>query len=479
MHARLKSGSWRRNAASVLAVAAVVLTPLAPSTAAAAAPKNAHFVVGHGEYSDIAVASDGTAHVAWVHQSAPGVADQIQYCRVPRGKRACVGLQTFALPGQQIGERPYVFLPGGSTVLLLSHRCCFSPDQAPASELTELLRSTDGGKTFGPPLLIGTHSASGDAKLGPAGTVYTITDTVTAGVSVQRNALDGSDPELAGRQADLGPVGNPDEYDGSLAVLPDGSVLAAHDDGDVFAKTFHVSRFSGSGDPNVSSSWPTVVTGAASSSPKTGGSLTQLASGKKGVFLFNADNELYARFQVRKWTGSTFGAPSFITPAGQDNIFPSFWEDAAGRTSVVYSDTHRVFTYRASDLKGFAKPMALKASDGYHLRGATAADGGGFVSYDQNSGTGLVSLVPIPVRRTISESVKGSVLSGKVVAFRAHHLVALQKSTTHGWVTVKTVGLSAKGTYKVTLPKGKAKWRAVALAVEGYAEADGRAFSRG
>ena len=121
----------------------------------------------------------------------------------------------------------------------------------------------------------------------------------------------------------------------------------------------------------------------------------------------------------------------------------------------------------------------LSAHDAFHLRGATAADGGGFVSYDQNSGTGLVSLVPIPVRRTITESVKGSVLSGKVAAFQAHQPVALQKSVKKGWVTVKTVGLSAKGGYKVTLPAGKAKWRAVALAVEGYAEADGKPFLRG
>jgi hypothetical protein len=469
------SGSWRRNVASVLAVTALAVTPLAPSTASAAPPRNSHFVLGHGEYSDIAVAPDGTAHVAWVHQSSPGRADQIQYCRVPRGKRACVGLQTFVLPGEQIGERPYVFLPGGSIVLLLSYRCCFTAAQAPAGKLTELLRSTDGGKTFAAPQLVGTHSAAGDAQLGPNGTVYTIDDVVTAGVSVQRDALDGSAPELMERSAKLGG----DDYGGSLAVLPSGAVLAAHYDWvGAGPKTMAVSEFSGVGDPNVDSSWSTVFTAQGTSSPKSGGQLTELASGRKGVFLFSEDNEIPPRFQVRKWNGSTFGAPSFITPAGQDVIFPTFWEDASGRTAVAYSDTRRVFTYRASDLKGFAKPMVLKASDGYHLRGATAADGGGFVSYDQNSGTGLVSLVPIPVRRTISESVKGSVLSGKVVTFRAHQPVALQKSTAHGWVTVKTVRLGAKGTYKVTLPKGKAKWRAVALAVEGYGEADGKPISR-
>jgi hypothetical protein len=476
MHGRVILGSWRRATAAVLAVGALVAGSLsAPTQASAAAPKNGHFALGHGQYPDIAVAPDGTAHVAWVHQSSPGHADQIQYCRVPRGKRACVGLQTFVLPGEEIGQRPYVFLPGGSTVLLLSNRCCFSPDQAPAGRLTELLRSTDGGKTFASPQLIGTHSAQGDAQLGPNGTVYTIDDIVTAGVSVQRNALDGSAPELMERQAWLGG----DEYGGSLAVLPSGAVLASHYDWvGAGPKTMHVSEFSGAGDPDVGSSWPTVFTAQATSSPKSGGQLTELASGKKGVFLFSEDNELYPRFQVRKWNGSTFGAPTFITPAAQTNNSPTFWEDASGRTAVAYVTAQGVFTYRASDRKGFATPLVLKASNGYDLRGATAGDGGGFVSYDQNSGTGLVSLVPIPVPRSISESVKGSVLSGKVVSSRTHQPVALQKSTSHGWVTVKAVGLSAKGGYVFTLPKGKAKWRAVALAVEGYAEADGKPISR-
>ena len=443
--------------------------------ASAAVPKNAHFVIGHGEHADIAVAGDGTAHVAWVHESTPGVTDQIQYCRVPRGKRACVGLHTFELPGQAIGERPYVFLPGGSTVLVLSHRCCFSSVEAAASELTEVLRSTDGGQTFGPPQLVGTYSAQGDAQLGPNGTVYTIDDIVTGGVNVQRGALDGSAPELARQHAHLGG----DEFGGTLAVLPDGSVLAAHYDGGSGAWTMHVSRFSGVGDPNTDAAWSTVFTSAASNSPKTGGQQTELASGKKGVFLFSTDDEVFTRFQVRKWNGSTFGAPTFITPAGQDNIFPSFWEDASGRTAVAYSDGQRKLLYRASDLKGFAVTESLSAGANlYHLRGATAADGGGFVAYDENSGTGLVSLAPIPVRRTIAESVKGSVLSGTVAPFRVHQLVALQKSTSHGWVTTKTVGLNAKGHFAFTLPAGKAKWRAAALASEGYGEADGKPISK-
>src|SRR3954464_9410298 len=98
-----------RRVVSGIAVAALLLLPLLTTTAASAVvPANSHFTLGHGEYPDVAVGADGTAYVAWVHRSAPGKDDQIQFCRVPRGKRACSGLTTFSLPGQQIGERPYV-----------------------------------------------------------------------------------------------------------------------------------------------------------------------------------------------------------------------------------------------------------------------------------------------------------------------------------------------------------------------------------
>ena len=93
----------------------------------------------------------------------------------------------------------------------------------------------------------------------------------------------------------------------------------------------HVSLFSGTGDPNADASWSTVFTSAASASRKTGGEYTQLATGKKGTFLLSQDNEVFGRLQLRKWNGATFAAPTVITPAGQDNIFPTFWEDAAGR----------------------------------------------------------------------------------------------------------------------------------------------------
>ncbi len=474
MRGHFRARVFIRRTVAGAALAGLLVVPLVASTeASAAVPVNTHFALGHGEHPDIAVGADGTAYVAWVHRSSPGKDDQIQFCRVPRGKRACVGLTTFHLAGEQIGERPYVFLPGGSQVWVLSYRCCFTPAEFFLIDKTVILRSSNGGKTFAAPQVVGAHSAMGDAQLGPHGTVYTIGDVETGGVTVQRGNLNGTGVSSA--RARLGA----DEYGGSLAVLPNGSVLASHwDFHGAGPSTLHVSRFSGVGDANASASWKTVFTAAATKSPTTGGKYTELASGKKGVFLFSQDNEVFGRFQVRKWNGATFGKPGFITPAGQDNIFPSFWEDAAGRTSVAYSSQNRLVTYRSSDRKGFAAPMALKAANAYNLRGATASDGGGFVAYDANDGAGLVSLVPIPAHRVITESVKGATMTGRVVAFRAGQPVVLQQATKKGWVTVATKRLSAKGTYAFSLAHRLVKYRAVALATEGYGEADGAAVLR-
>ena len=133
-------------------------------------------------------------------------------------------------------------------------------------------------------------------------------------------------------------------------------------------------------------------------------------------------------------------------------------------------------TYRSSDLKGFATAVVLPSADPYDLRGATASDGGGFVAYDANAYNGKVSLVPIPVRRSISESVHHGVLAGKVVVFKAKQPVVLQRSTPKGWVGVATHRLNGKGVYSFTLPKAAGRYRAVAAAVEGYGEADGKAL---
>jgi hypothetical protein len=73
------------------------------------------------EMPDIAVGDDGTAHVVWnLHLDIPGD-DQLVYCRVPKGAKACAATNVFTLPLTDF-DGPQVILTGSGQVVLVSNR---------------------------------------------------------------------------------------------------------------------------------------------------------------------------------------------------------------------------------------------------------------------------------------------------------------------------------------------------------------------
>ena len=435
---------------SLVAAAAMAAVPLAvPSTATAAAPKNTEFSIGVGNHPSIVVAANGTAHVAWVHKSGDED-DQVQYCRVPRGTRKCTGLITFDAPNAT-GEQPQVLMPTPTTVDIVYYTYNF-PNEP--SDRTFLVSSTNGGVSFGPAVLIGTHNEGGGAALGPNNTIYTVNSYSTYGINVQRDNLDGSAVPAEGAQANF-----TDEYGGTLAVLPNGGVLLSHWDETDGTGTLNVSQFSGTGDPNATASWSPVFSGP--------GETSILGNGPKGPYLFSSANAADdPPFQIRKWTGATFGPAVNITPSGQAAEQPTFWEDASGRLNLAYWIGDQAY-YKASDLKGWTVREAL-ANGGYNQRGATAADGGGFVVYDNQDDTGKIVMVPIPVRRTITAAKAHGQISGRVRPGYAHQPVQLQIKLNGKWVLLKTTSTKANGSYTFAIPDKKGTYRTVAVVLEGY-----------
>ncbi|BEP14667.1 hypothetical protein acdb102_29780 [Acidothermaceae bacterium B102] len=449
----------RARVVSLVAAAAMAAIPLAvPGAASAAAPKNTAFTIGHGADPSIVVAKNGTAFVTWVHQGPSGNQDQIQFCKVPRGKRACTGLQTFSAP-LATGARPQILMPNPTTVYIVYYQYAGSYG-VPSPDQTWLLASTDAGATFAAPVYIGTQDPEGGAALDANGGVYLVIDSSTYGITVQRDNLNGTAIPAESALATF-PV---DWYGGNVAVTPTGQVFVSSWNETNGVGTIHLNYFSGTGDPNATASWTTALT--------QGGEDTQLGNGPKGPYLFFAENAPDdPRFAVEKLTSTGDVVATFVTPKGQSNEQPTFWEDASGRLNLAYwqGDT---MLYKASDLKGWQVAEVLGSSGGYHQRGATAADGGGFVAYDDQGATGPVSLVPIPVRRTISETVKAGKLSGKVLPGVAHQPVQLQVLVGKHWVVKKTASTSATGAYSFAVT-AKHTYRAVAPLLEGYAEADG------
>ena len=367
-----------------------------------------------------------------------------------------------------------MFLPDATTVLVLTYRCCFNATESPYDQQTVLLRSTDGGKTFAPALLIGTHSQRAMPSSARRHGVDHRRHGDLRRQTVQRARLDGSAPAGSRRARPLGD----DEYGGTLATLPDGGALAATYD---FRRrdptTFHVYRYSGVGDPNTDAAGRPCSRASPPARRRPAASTPSSRRERSGVYLFTQDNEVFGRFQLRKWTGSTFARARLPHPGGPGQHLP---ELLAGRRRP---DSRRLLrrppasiTYRSSDRSRVLapplrsrRPMPTTCAAPRLLTAAassrtTATATGGVARPD-----------PGPAGHHRDGQGRGAVRQGGRSRLTSRWL--LQKKTGKGWVTVKSTKVNAAGKLRVHVPAGKATWRAVAPAVEGYGEADGKPFA--
>ena len=135
--------------------------------------------IGTGEDPSLLVDAAGTAHIVW-NQPVAGNADELHYCRLPRGARACTNSSVLQITepdspgnGAQTNndtEGPRA-LAVGNELLVLSTRSpnvvpnpgCNDPDPStcPSSDSNNyLFTSEDGGTSFASPGLIGTNGPS-------------------------------------------------------------------------------------------------------------------------------------------------------------------------------------------------------------------------------------------------------------------------------------------------------------------------------
>ena len=91
--------------------------------------------LGRGHDPGVAVDGAGTAHVAWLAEA--GDAGTLEYCQVPRGKRACSLRRSIPLAEDGFGK-VQVLLPRPGTVQIV----------APLLRPAALVSSFDGGNTF-------------------------------------------------------------------------------------------------------------------------------------------------------------------------------------------------------------------------------------------------------------------------------------------------------------------------------------------
>src|SRR5215210_2523319 len=142
---------------TLLALAGGLLLALAPA-ADAATP----FTVGTGSGHDLAVGSDGKAHVAWVVEGAD---DRVGYCRIPAGATACEATASLDFAGAASSSpSPHVqvFTPVAGKVVILA-TCTQCPAGEPDYKTIRFV-STTNGNAFGAGVKVGSLQLNGQAS---------------------------------------------------------------------------------------------------------------------------------------------------------------------------------------------------------------------------------------------------------------------------------------------------------------------------
>ena len=349
----------------------ILLPCLGPSAAPAAAA--VPFQVGVGEDPDVAVAPNGTAHIVW--SSRPIGAEQVHYCQVPRGARACGVRRTVTPPGT--GDTPAVLLSGNS-IFIVASRLSSNPSG------TFLYTSANGGQSFSGPTRIGTLGYGlDDAVLGPGGAI--------SGV----NQIDGYQRmPLSGLPLPTGSV----KHGGFRSVaLFQGQIP-------VVASAEGSSYYDGTGDHNDTMNW----TGVAPHVPATEGEV-RLAGGPQGVvLLYRSRGALIAR----KFTGNSFSAGVRVSEVG-DPTGPGLFADAAtGVFHAVWQDNRAPNEVRwavSADGVRWSGPHTLvREDDVFHTRVSAAPDRQGFAVWDRNSIDGPVRAAALePLTATTEPGIVG------------------------------------------------------------------------
>ncbi|HEX6984953.1 MAG TPA: hypothetical protein VF170_06230, partial [Planctomycetaceae bacterium] len=402
-----KTGFAARTAAATAALLALLLA------AATAAPAAVFELSGdaRAEKPDIAVAEDGTAHLAWnISVGIPGD-DQLLYCRVPRGGRACAATRLIALPKIDF-DGPHILLTRSGDVVLISKRCCFPG--APVFAVT----STDGGGSFGPPVQIADEFSGGsewEVELGPGD----FSVALSGGNSGPDYAaiwgaapLDGSDLDPKTELATF-----PKAYFNTTGFPSPTSPIAAYSD----LENVYMRAWDGSGDYNDASNWTPEAYVATGSEPK-------LVSGPRGVFLIYHGSKAPFQYLVRRFDGSGFPAKTqrVVSDPGtrQSAIFRDFLEDGGGKLHAVFRQRSEKgawgLRHRVSGDGGLGwgaietLAAGAAADDLFNLRVGAAPDGGGGIVGDHN-GEGPIWFAPFRGRGG-SGSCAATVKLGKAVA---------------------------------------------------------------
>ncbi|MFL5895895.1 MAG: hypothetical protein ACJ76Z_12390 [Thermoleophilaceae bacterium] len=292
------------------AVATAVVASPAAATAAVPVTNATPVTIGDGYHATVTVDPAGTGHIAYLGNE-PGE-NTLHYCRLPRGASSCAVQTTLPTSGSTSLEHPFVVV-SGETIQVVSYRYGFS--SGPFSQ-DIVYTSTDGGANFGSGVSVGVNPFY-LGVLGPGNAVSTVTQAETGGMNFQRLPLDGS--SAGAQRANLSPD---HPYEGSVGVLPDGTIVATMSDASDNALWRH---WGGGGDPNDAAQWTPPQPVGVVRAP-------HMAFGPSGVFLIGGINGV---LNSRKWNGNGFDSPVAV-PGDAGEVPQSFaTQDPSGRIHAL------------------------------------------------------------------------------------------------------------------------------------------------
>jgi hypothetical protein len=421
-------------------------------------PEMTPFKLGnlHSEGGNIAMEPNGSLVAAYDIGVGSG---RLQICVLDRGGRGCARKVVLSpLSNDDTFGTPQVFIPSANHVVVLQGACCDrSSDGGDV-----LYSSTDGGRTFGPPVRVGSLGVGAAALVGSQ-LVFTSGDD-----------HDGTEVESISVNS---PVSTPSTvvrskvaYDASVGSYRGGVLLGADFLGSASYKTYVEYAKSG-GNFNAAGSYRSV-----------GAFAKEQLIGLSGNALLTLQDDGHSAVKLRLFNGTGFSAAHSVpgTAGGGPESF-SVEQDPSGAVHVF---SVRGLASPSYDLIERSTSNGGKTWSGRVDLG-NAIDDNGFSAALDSHGAGLVLgagealAYPVLARQGVSFSLKSASIgkgrsttgSGKGSPASTGRAVTLQVERSGKWFNVATTHEHSGGTFSFTIKGSSAgtfRYRAVAADLAGY-----------
>lgn len=407
----------------------------------------------------VAIEPDGSLVVAYNIGSGNG---KTAVCLLNRGSNKCSTGPALTPPSDDdLFGTSEVFIPKANHVVVLQGDCC--DDSAAGGDV--LFTSTNGGKTFGAPVRIGSLGVGVAALVG--GDIVFSTGDNHDGLEIESVPAIGA----AGPPAEIANPITATAYDVGVGSYKNG-VLAATDQSLTASYTTEVLYASAGKDFNATASYKGVGTFKNEQLVGISGDalLTEQTNGKEALVLRIFNGKSFGKGHVVPNTGGS--GPEWFTfdtdPSGHVHVFSE---------STHLSPIYNLFEETTATGASWSAPVDLGSAVDYrYFAAALDATGSGLVlgTYPAQ-GFPVLATQGVSFALSKSSTAKGHAVtgSGKASAAAKGRVIQLQQLRSGLWYPVASTHESASGSYSFSIKDsgaGTYTYRAVASDRAGYVQ---------